>query len=213
MTMKIFRQTFSPIQVNTYILQGEGDECIIIDCGCYDKSEEDQMEAFIESNRLSPVMLINTHCHLDHVFGNAFIFNRYGLKTRADKNDYYNLTTAPDHARLFGLSMENPPAPGESLTDNEKIVAAGIHFEALSVPGHTSGSMAFYFPAQGAVFTGDALFAGSIGRTDLEGGNYETLIKSIKTKLFTLPDETMVYPGHGPGTTIGREKKTNPFFV
>jgi len=211
--MKIFRQTFSPIQVNTYILQGEGGECIIIDCGCYDRNEENKLGSFLEAEKLNPVLLLNTHCHLDHVFGNAFIFSRYGLRTRADKNDYYNLRSAPDHARLFGLSMGNPPEPGEPLADNEKIVAAGMQFEVMAVPGHTSGSLAFYFPARGAVFTGDALFAGSIGRTDLEGGDFETLIQSIQTRLFTLPDDTVVYPGHGPETTIGREKKTNPFFV
>jgi len=210
--MKIYRQVFSPIQVNTYILNGDGSECIIIDCGCYDSKEEGRFETFLKSHDLKPALLLNTHCHLDHVFGNGFINRRYGLKSRADELDIYNLKSAPAHALLFGLSMDTPPDTGEPLKDGDMISLGDMEGEVISVPGHTAGSVAFYFPSAGAVFTGDALFAGSIGRTDLEGGDFETLVKSITTRLFTLPDETVVYPGHGQETTIGHEKKTNPFF-
>jgi hydroxyacylglutathione hydrolase len=210
--MKIYREIFSPIQVNTYILEGNTRECIIIDCGCYDKSEEERLEQLLVSHHSVPGLLLNTHCHLDHVFGNGFIYRRYGLKSRVDVQDLYNLKTAPAHALMFGLSMDTPPETGEPLKDGDRVVLNDLECEVISVPGHTAGSVAFYFPAAGAIFTGDALFAGSIGRTDLEGGNYETLIKSITARLFTLPDYTVVYPGHGPETTIGQEKKTNPFF-
>jgi hydroxyacylglutathione hydrolase len=210
--MKIYRQVFSPIQVNTYILAGSNKECIIIDCGCYDSTEEKKLETFLDSNKLTPSLLLNTHCHLDHVFGNGFIYRRYGLKSRADDKDLYNLKAAPDAALMFGLSMDMPPETGEPLRDCERIVLNELQCEVLSVPGHTTGSVAFYFASDGVVFTGDALFAGSIGRTDLTGGDYDTLLNSIRTKLFTLPDDTVVYPGHGPETTISQEKKTNPFF-
>lgn len=210
--MKIYRQVFSPIQVNTYILAGQGNECIIIDCGCYDAREEKILEAFIKKTELVPAMLLNTHCHLDHLFGNGFILRNYGLKSKIHCDDYYNLKEAPEHASMFGLAMDAPPEPGGYLVDGEKGSLNDMEFEVLSVPGHTPGSIAFYFPSEGAVFTGDALFAGSIGRTDFQRGDFQTLIDSITTKLFSLPDDTVVYPGHGKETTIGDEKKTNPFF-
>jgi hydroxyacylglutathione hydrolase len=210
--MKIFRQVFSPIQVNTYIIKGEGNACIIIDCGCYDRSEENKLKSFLTSHQLTPKLLLNTHCHLDHIFGNGFILREYGLKSRSDARDLYNLREAPEHAALFGLSMQTPPDPAEPLNDGEKILLDEMECEVLFVPGHSSGGVAFYFASEGVVFTGDALFAGSIGRTDLKGGDMETILNSIRTRLFTLPDDTVVYPGHGKETTIGHEKKTNPFF-
>jgi len=210
--MKIFRQTFSPIRVNTYILSGAGKECIIIDCGCYDQTEENKLEAFITKSDFVPSMLLNTHCHLDHVFGNGFILKKYGLRSMIHADDYYNLKEAQKSALMFGLSMEPPPEPGGYLSDGEKGSVGDMEFEVLSVPGHTPGSIAFYFPSDGVVFTGDALFAGSIGRTDFPRGDHQTLLKSITTKLFTLPDDTVVYAGHNAETTIGHEKKTNPFF-
>jgi hydroxyacylglutathione hydrolase len=210
--MKIYKQVFSPIQVNTYALKGKERECIVIDCGCYDSNEEERLEMFFKSRDLKPALLLNTHCHLDHIFGNGFMNRRYGLKSRVDENDLYNLRSATAHALMFGLSMDTPPETGDPVKDGDRIILNEMECEAISVPGHTAGSLAFYFPSAGAVFTGDALFSGSIGRTDLEGGDFETLIKSITTKLFILPDETVVYPGHGPETTIGHEKKRNPFF-
>lgn len=210
--MKIYRQVFSPIQVNTYILSGGNNECIIIDCGCYGRAEEQKLEDFLSAQGLKPAMLLNTHCHLDHLFGNGFILSRYSLKSLIHEDDYYNLKDAPKHAAVFGLSMAPPPEPEGYLSDGNHCSLDGMAFEVLSVPGHTPGSIAFYFPAEEAVFTGDALFAGSIGRTDFARGDYQALIDSIRNKLFTLPDDTVVYPGHGRETTIGEEKKTNPFF-
>jgi hydroxyacylglutathione hydrolase len=210
--MEIYKLVFSPIEVNTYILADNSKKCAIIDCGCYDRSEFDDLVRFIESRELTPVMLLNTHCHLDHIFGNNFILEKYNLKALAGKDDENNRKNAVQHAALFGLSMNEPPEPGEFITDGQIIRFGSIELSALHVPGHSSGSMAFYCEKSDVVFTGDALFAGSIGRTDLDGGDYDTLIKSIHSRLFALPPSTVVYPGHGSQTTIEKERMTNPFF-
>lgn len=210
--MKIYKEIFSPIQVNTYIITGDGKECIIIDCGCYNTKEEKKFESLLSSLGLRPVLLLNTHCHLDHVFGNGFILKHYGLQARCHPGEKYNLDTAPNHAIMFGLSMETPPEAGPALADGEMIKAAGMTLEVIAIPGHSPGGVAFWCREDAVVFTGDALFAGSIGRSDLPGGNHGALIKSIGERLFTLPNETVVYPGHGPATTIGSELNTNPFF-
>jgi len=210
--MKIYKLVFSPIQVNTYILAEESGDCAIIDCGCYDKEECDEFSNFIDNKGLKPVMLLNTHSHLDHIFGNKFILERYGLRAHASKLDEMNRKAAPHHAMIFGLTMEEPPEPGDFISDNQVINFGKTKLFSLLVPGHTTGSLAFYSESDNCVFTGDALFAGSIGRTDLPGGNYEILMNSIRNKLFVLPPSTIVYPGHGEKTTIDNEIKTNPYF-
>ena len=174
--MEIYKLVFSPIEVNTYILADKSDNCAIIDCGCYDRSEFDDLVRFIESKKLNPVLLLNTHCHLDHVFGNGFILEKYNLKPLSGKDDELNRKKAVQHAALFGLSMNEPPEPEEFISDRQVIKFGSTELIALNVPGHSSGSIAFYGEKSGCVFTGDALFAGSIGRTDLEGGDYDTLI-------------------------------------
>jgi glyoxylase-like metal-dependent hydrolase (beta-lactamase superfamily II) len=211
--MKIHRFVFSPIDVNTYILYDESGDCCIIDCGCYDRNEFHKLEKFIQEKKLKPLLLLNTHCHLDHVFGNGFMLEKYSLRPFCSKEDEYNRLGSVLHAQLFRLTMEIPPAPEGYLDDGQVISMGEISFVALNVPGHSSGSLAFYCKNENMVFTGDALFAGSIGRTDLQGGDYKTLISSIQNKLFTLPGETIVYPGHGQSTTIRTEKETNPFFI
>lgn len=210
--MKIFRLVFSPIEVNTYILVDESGEGAIIDCGCYDKHESERLDDFIRDKNIEPVLLLNTHCHLDHVFGNRFILEKYGLRTYSSELDEMNRKNAAQHAMLFGLTMDEPPDPAGFLADNQIVTFGTTELIALHVPGHTPGSLAFYNETNACVFTGDALFAGSIGRTDLPGGNHDTLIKSIRSKLFVLPPPTVVYPGHGDETTIEREIKTNPYF-
>lgn len=210
--MKIYKMVFSPIEVNTYILAEDSGDCAIIDCGCYDKQECEILENFINDNHLNPVLLLNTHSHLDHVFGNRFILEKYGLRTFSSELDEINRKNAKQHAMIFGLTMDEPPEPEGFIKDNQSVAFGTTKLLALHVPGHTSGSLAFYSELNCCVFTGDALFSGSIGRTDLSGGNYETLIKSIKNKLFVLPPTTVVYPGHGNETTIEREMKTNPYF-
>lgn len=211
--MKIYKEVFSPIAVNTYIVSGDDSGCIVIDCGCYGRSEEQRLEQLLADAGLEPRLLLNTHCHLDHLFGNRFIFERYGLRTWYHQGDSQNHLNAPKHALMFGLSMEDPPEPEGYLSDGEVVTAAGVSLEVLAVPGHSPGGIAFYSEKDGLVFTGDALFAGSIGRSDLPGGNHGQLIESIRRRLFSLPHETVVYSGHGPETTIGREIGSNPFFV
>jgi len=210
--MEIYKLVFNPIDENTYILADESGECAIIDCGCYDRNEFCELTDFIEEKKLKPVLLLNTHCHLDHIFGNRFMLERYNLGAFCHRDDDYNRKKAVNHALMFGLSMEEPPVPAGYLADGQKISFGQSELTSIHVPGHAAGSLAFYSEKDKVVFTGDALFEGSIGRTDLPGGNYETLINSIRNKLFTLPEETVVYPGHGDETTIGNEIKTNPYF-
>ena len=210
--MEIYRLVFSPIEVNTYILADESGDCAIIDCGCYGNDECEELRTFISGKKLRPVLLLNTHCHLDHIFGNEFMLREYNLRTRYSRDDEYNRIKAPSHAALFGLSMDESPEPESYIGDNELISFGKTGLKALSVPGHSRGGLAFYSEKDGCVFTGDALFAGSIGRTDLEGGDYQTLMDSITGRLFVLPPSTVVWPGHGHETTIEREKMTNPFF-
>jgi hydroxyacylglutathione hydrolase len=211
--MKIYKLVFSPIEVNTYIIAGTSGDCAIIDCGCYDKKETEDFTHFIKENKLNPVLLLNTHCHLDHVFGNKFILEKYGLKTFSSELDEENRKNAAHHALMFGLTMENPPEPSGFIKDNQIITFDKTKLLALHVPGHTAGSIAFYDEEDGIVFTGDALFSGSIGRADLPGGNYDTLIASITNKLFVLPPSTTVYPGHGESTSIEKEIRSNPYFT
>jgi glyoxylase-like metal-dependent hydrolase (beta-lactamase superfamily II) len=210
--MEIYRLVFNPIDVNTYILADKSGDCAIIDCGCYDGEESDQLERFLTEKKLNPVLLLNTHCHLDHIFGNKFMLDRYNLLTLSGEEDEPNRKNATQHAMLFGLSMDVPPEPGGYLSDNQVITFGSTGLIALHVPGHAPGSFAFYSEANECVFSGDALFAGSIGRSDLPGGNHDTLINSIRSKLFVLPPSTVVYAGHGPETTIEREINTNPYF-
>jgi len=210
--MEIFRLLFSPIQENTYILADQSGECAIIDCGCYDRDEFSRLTGLIEEKKLKPVLLLNTHCHLDHLFGNGMILETYNLATLCGREDEKNRENSVNYAIIFGLSIEKPPKPEGYLTDGQKITFGVTELTALHVPGHSPGSYAFYCRNDNVVFTGDALFKSSIGRSDFPGGDHETLINSIKNKLFVLPPETVVYPGHGDQTTIESEIKNNPYF-
>jgi hydroxyacylglutathione hydrolase len=211
--MEVFRLVFSPIQVNTYVLADKSKDCAIIDCGCYDRNEFSALVDCIESKRLKPVLLLNTHCHLDHIFGNRFVYNKYRLSPYSNELEESNRKNAANHALLFGLSMDTPPEPAGFISDQQKIEFGVTTLLALHVPGHTTGSIAFYSKSDGCVFTGDAIFAGSIGRTDLPGGDFKTLLTSIKTQLLPLPGQTVVYSGHGPETTIEREINTNQYLT
>jgi len=210
--MEINRLVFSPIEVNTYLLADASGDCAVIDCGCYDMSEFKKLEQFISDKQFHPVLLLNTHCHLDHIFGNKFMLEKYNLKSFSHELDEKNRTNSVNHALMFGLTMEYPPEPAGFIADNQKLTFGSIELKTLHVPGHSPGSIAFYSEKEGCVFTGDALFAGSIGRTDLPGGSSDTLLTSIKTRLFTLPPDTVVYPGHGGKTDIKTEMRYNPFF-
>jgi len=211
--MEIFKLVFSPIEVNTYILADESGDCAILDCGCYKDTEFSTLTGLLEKKNLTPRLLLNTHCHLDHIFGNRFVLKMYNLRTLCHSGDEQNRLDSVRHAMFFGLEMEIPPEPQRFIDDDQIITFGSVRLKILHVPGHSPGSIAFFSEKEGVVFTGDALFAGTIGRTDIPGGDYGTLISSIKDKLLNLPPETVVYPGHGENTTIGEEMKTNPYFA
>lgn len=210
--MEIFTFVFSPIEVNTYILADNSGDCAIIDCGCYTEREFKKLKDFISLKKLNPVLLLNTHCHLDHIFGNGMVLRKYNLKTYCSELEEPNRMNSVQHAIFFGLTMDTPPEPAAFISDGDLKNFGSVRLNALHVPGHSPGSLAFYSEKDNAVFTGDALFAGNIGRSDLPGGNHEALISSIRAKLFTLPEDTVVYPGHGEITSIGEEMKNNPYF-
>lgn len=210
MTIKTF--TFSPFQENTYLVFDETHEAVLIDAGCFNESEQLQLKNYILENNLILKRLLNTHLHLDHQFGNRFVTDTYGLKPEAAKEDEFLIAKMLTQARMFGLPFSGEAQElGAYIEDNQEICFGNSKFIALHVPGHSPGSMAFYCESDGVLFAGDVLFNGSIGRTDLEQGDYATLIRSIQNRLLPLPDSTVVYSGHGPSTTIGNEKVNNPF--
>ncbi len=202
---------FSPIQENTYIIYNDAKECIIIDPGCYDDEEKEELASFIENNGLKPVKLINTHCHLDHVFGNKFVSEKYNLKLHLHKNEEQMLNLAPTSGLMYNMPFDNYTGDFVFLKEDEDLIFGDDFFKVLLTPGHSPGSLSFYSPKNKFVISGDVLFKNSVGRSDLPGGSHDVLINSINTKLMSLPDETVVYSGHGPATTIGEERKSNPF--
>ena len=202
---------FSPLQENTYILYNEINECIIIDPGCYSDAEKDELVRYIHQNKLKPILLLNTHCHLDHVFGNKLVAEKYNLTLHLHKNEEAVLKHAPVSGLMYGVPFDNYAGDFIFLAENDVVKFGEDKLEVLFTPGHSPGSISFYSMQYNFVIGGDVLFKNSIGRSDLPGGNHETLIQSIKQKLFKLPDATIVYSGHGPKTTIGQEKMTNPF--
>jgi glyoxylase-like metal-dependent hydrolase (beta-lactamase superfamily II) len=204
--------TFGPFQENTFLLYANNKDCWIIDPGCYYPEEEAQLKLFIENQALNPVKLLNTHCHLDHVAGNAFINQKYGLFPEYDKRDMRTMDMAPKSAQLYGImGFKTSPACVNFISEYDELTLGEMSFEIRFCPGHAPGHLVFIQHEQKLVIGGDVLFQGSIGRTDLPGGDYDTLLTSIKTQLYTLPDDYVVYPGHGPSTTIGAEKRSNPF--
>ena len=202
--------TFGPFSENTYVLSNEHGECIIFDPGMYQSSEEQELERYLAASKLKPVLLINTHCHINHIMGNTY-YEKYGLCLQAHALEKQVLDMGTTSATLYGLNY-NPSVPiSEYLTENDSIVLGEDKLKILFTPGHSPGSLSFYSAKQNFVISGDVLFRNSIGRTDLPGGDYDTLINSIKTKLLTLPGDTTVYSGHGPSTTIEFEAASNPF--
>lgn len=210
--MEVKQFTFSPFQENTYVAYTENLDAIIIDPGCYNEVEENQLRSFIESKGLKVTHLVNTHLHLDHAFGNSFVEETWGVRTSAHTGDAFWLKGMAGQCRMFGLELKKPaPSIHTELNEGDQLSLGCESFEILHVPGHSPGSIVLYDATDHLMFVGDVLFEGSIGRTDLQGGDYAQLIKGIQEKLLVLPDETVVYSGHGPATTIGREKATNPF--
>jgi glyoxylase-like metal-dependent hydrolase (beta-lactamase superfamily II) len=203
--------TFNPIQENTYLLYDETKECVIIDPGCYDEEERAMLSDFIEKEGLKPVKLLNTHCHLDHIFGNRFVAEKYKLKLEVNRRDLPILDAFQATCNLYGMNCDPSPQPEIFLEEGDIVKFGKSQLEILFTPGHSPGSITFYSKADKFMIAGDVLFYGSIGRTDLPGGNHQELISNIKTKLFPLGDDFKVYSGHGPVTNIGFEKKNNPF--
>ena len=209
--LKIRSFIFSPIQENTYLLYNEFKDCVIIDPGCYFPEEKDELKAFITQSGLKPRMLLNTHCHLDHVFGNKFIAETYGLTLQLHEKEKHMLDIAPASGLMYDMPFENYAGGFIYLEEGDTVLLGEDELKVIEAPGHSPGHICFYCASQNFIISGDVLFNRSIGRTDLPGGNHQMLLKNIREKLFVLPDETIVYSGHGPETTIGEEKKYNPF--
>ncbi|MGB4776057.1 MAG: MBL fold metallo-hydrolase [Daejeonella sp.] len=211
--ISIQKFTFNPYQENTYLLFDETLECVIIDPGMYGGDEQNKLLKFIAENKLKPVLLLNTHCHIDHVLGNKFIFDTYGLLPQFHKGEEAVLNAVVAYAPQMGIRYEVSPLPEVYLPETGKVNFGDSELEVIFAPGHSPAHLCFYHKADNFLIGGDVLFYQSIGRTDLPGGNHGQLLNNIKEKLFILPDDCKIYPGHGPATTIGFEKQHNPFLM
>ncbi len=203
--------SFNPFSENTYILFDDSSEAVIIDPGCYEKGEKDELADFVEKNALKPVMLLNTHCHIDHVLGNAFVKNTYKIPLLLHQNEEPVLLAVTSYASNYGFHLYQDSHADQYIEEGEEVRFGNTTLQTILVPGHAPGHLVFYHKESRTCIAGDTLFRDSIGRTDLPGGDHETLLTAIKFKLFALPDEVEIYPGHGPNTTIGYEKLNNPF--
>ncbi|MDQ2721369.1 MAG: MBL fold metallo-hydrolase [Bacteroidota bacterium] len=203
--------TFNPVQENTYLLYNQHSECIIIDPGCYFDDEKETLKSFINLNKLQPKILLNTHCHLDHIFGNKFIAEEFKLTLKTHLLEKSILELAPASGLMFNLPFDNYQGEIIYLKECDKVFLSEDELEVIHAPGHSPGSICFYCKKQHFLIGGDVLFQNSIGRTDLPYGSQEDLVRNINEKLFILPEDVKVYPGHGPATTIGDEMKMNPY--
>ncbi|WP_430405265.1 MBL fold metallo-hydrolase [Fluviicola sp.] len=208
--MKVEIFTGNPIQQNgSIVYNGQGD-AVIIDPSCYERYEQQEWIDFIQENNLKVHAVLNTHCHIDHITGNAFFVNHFGIPLMAHKEELFTLSFADRSAQMYGLSAYVPsPEPTDYLTDNQVLKFGDLELKVIFGPGHAVGHVAFYSEVDQLLIGGDILFKGSFGRVDLPGGSMDVLKKTILERIFTLPDNTVVYPGHGPTTTIGEEKRTN----
>jgi hydroxyacylglutathione hydrolase len=212
--MKIKKFVFSIFAENTFIAWDElSKEAMIIDPGTSLQEEENEVRNFIIEESLNIKYLLNTHCHIDHIFGNAFIKNTYNTSFLAPAGDIFLLDLMVDHAEDFGVTMRPSPKPDEVMTESMILNIGDIKVKLISTPGHSPDGYCIYFENEKICFTGDTLFNEGIGRTDLWGGDYDTLIASIQQKLFVLPEDVKIYPGHGDASTIGYEKNNSPFPV
>jgi hydroxyacylglutathione hydrolase len=210
LTVKSF--TFFPeyFGENTYVVSDATGQCVVIDPGCYHRHERDELVKYIEDNGLQLQMVLNTHCHIDHMLGNAYLVERYKVPLVAHKDDLYNLTGAEAFARMYGLNITPSPEPDRYIQGGETIQFGETEFEILFTPGHSRGHVSFFHRASQQVFSGDVLFYDSVGRVDLPGGSAAVLVDSILNVLFPLGDDVKVYAGHMQPTTIGRERLHNP---
>lgn len=202
---------FGVFQENTYLVFDETGNTLIVDPGCQYPEEEQALVEFINSRGLRPVRLLNTHCHIDHILGNDFVYRTYGLKPWIHRDDEADLNRLTAYAPVFGIQATASPSPDGYLSEGDVIEVGGIKLKVQEAPGHSAGSLIFIHEAEEWVLGGDVLFEGSIGRTDLPGGNFNLLIASIHRCLMSLPDSYTLYSGHGPATQIGRERRHNPY--
>lgn len=202
--------TFNPFQENTYVVHN-GSQAILVDPGCWNRAEEVELESWLEENGIAPARLVLTHAHIDHVLGCAWAHKRFGLRPELHALDLPLLRMAPRQGELYGVPCEASPEPERFIQEGDRILLGEEELNVLFVPGHAPGHIALFSEAHGFVLSGDVLFRDSIGRTDLPGGDTDTLLRSIREKLFPLGEEVKVYSGHGPETTIGRERRMNPF--
>jgi hydroxyacylglutathione hydrolase len=210
--VKIEKFVFNPFNENTFIVWDENTkDCAIIDPGCSNESEENELSGFIRKNVLVPKYLINTHCHLDHIWGCRFVKEKYDAEYLIPEDDLILLKNAVSQADMYNVRFTEPPSPDNFISEKLEIFIGGSAIKFLYTPGHTPGEFCLYFPNENICIVGDVIFKDSIGRTDLWGGDYETLINSIMTKLLSLNDDVIIYPGHGENSTIGRERALNPF--
>ena len=209
--IKVHKLTFNPFQENTYILSDETNEAVIIDPGCYERHEQQFLVDYLSKNQLKLVKLLNTHCHIDHVLGNYFVSKQYNLGLEMNKEDLPTLHAILNYAHLYGFEgYQMSPDPVRFLNEGDQIQFGNSNLDVIFTPGHAPGHVVYYSAENQFVINGDVLFQGSFGRVDLPGGNFATLKKTILEKMFSLPENTVVYTGHGPETTIGTEKKSNP---
>jgi len=209
--LQIKKFEFNPFEENTYVLYDDTKKCVIIDPGCYEQAEKDELTDFLDSSGLKVELLLNTHCHIDHILGNWFVKTRYNVPFMIHRLDEVVLKAGKVIAPNYGFHQYQEVLPDSYLEEGTAVQFGNTELQVIFVPGHAPGHVAFYHAESKTLIGGDVLFYNSIGRTDLPGGNHLTLIASIHNKLFKLPDDVAVYPGHGPKTSIGFEKKTNPF--
>jgi glyoxylase-like metal-dependent hydrolase (beta-lactamase superfamily II) len=210
--IQIHSFSFNPFQENTFVLSNSSNECIIIDAGCYFDKEKKALLDYINQKKLKPISFLNTHAHLDHVFGLQYLKQQFpDVPFLLHERELPVLNSAVAVSTKYGVPCDTPPQPNTLINENTDLIFGDEKIKILFTPGHSPGSLSFYFEKEKFVISGDCLFQQSIGRTDLPGGDFSTLVQSIRTQLFSLPDETKVYSGHGGITTIGEEKNFNPF--
>ena len=205
--------TFNPFEENTYVISDNTNECIIIDPGCYNKDEKLLLERYISSMKLKPVKILLTHAHIDHILGNNFITAKYNIPIQMSSIETTLLKAAAEYGKMWGIEAEPSPEPLLFVNEGIDVSFGKTTLTTLFTPGHSPGSFSYYHAESKNLFSGDVLFLNSIGRTDLPGGDYETLIRSIREKILSLEDDITVYPGHGLSTTIGEERRNNPFLI
>ena len=210
--MKLKSFTFNQFYENTFIVSDSTNDCIIVDPGCYSNDEKNILKKYIDNNNLNPVKLINTHCHIDHILGNKFVAKTWMLNLETHQNDIELLENSSEIALLYGfIDYEKSPSTTQFLNEGDIVEFGNSKLKILYTPGHAPGHISLYSKEEKFIISGDVLFNGSIGRTDLPGGDFNVLIDSIKTKILCLDDDTVVYCGHGPATTVGYERANNPF--